>query len=301
MYQMDRYVDVNVRGTALLWEAIVNQRLDLERFVLASSRAVYGDGSCKCPKCRRIVAPCPRTTAQLDAGEWDSKCPDCLGSVVVIPTREDSPSRPRSLYAATKLCQEEICRQAATADGIDLVILRYFNVYGRYQSLTNPYTGVVPSFCSRVLAGQPIPIYEDGLSLRDFVHVHDVVRANLLALECAISQPESTLNIGSGSAMTIAAIARQVCAALGVEGRTELTGQYRLGDVRGCIADIGAARRHLGFEPTVGFPEGIADVVSWVTGETVCADSYDRSVEELTRTGFMRWHRNGATAVGCPR
>jgi dTDP-L-rhamnose 4-epimerase len=166
------------------------------------------------------------------------------------------------------------------------VILRYFNVYGRHQALGNPYTGIAPIFWSHRRAGRPIPIYEDGRPGRDFIHVRDVVRANLLALACDAGA--NSINVGSGVSTTITEIATAVCNALGMEPRLEFTGQFRVGDIRSCYADCVEARRRLGFEAMTGLSQGLADLIDWLSGASAEAGAYDESVRELQRKGVMR-------------
>lgn len=287
MYDIQRYLDVNVTGTAALWDVIINKKLGVEKVILASSRAVYGEGAYFCRRCECELYPSLRPARQLERGQWDMKCPECGEQVEAIPTSEDKPLQPLSIYAQSKRFQEEICQSIARAYGVPLVILRYFNVYGPRQALSNPYTGIAPVFCSRVSTGKPIAIYEDGQSVRDFIHVRDVVRANLLALNYRNSDC-TILNIGSGIKMTILDMAQAICAQMEVRPRLEFTGQYRTGDIQSCFADISAARQKLGFEPTVNFKEGVSDLINWVTCQEATIDCYEESVRELAQRGLIQ-------------
>jgi dTDP-L-rhamnose 4-epimerase len=287
MYDIRRYLDTNVTGTAALWDVIVNNKLDVERVILASSRAVYGEGAyfCQCCQCRVGVSPRPEW--QLERGEWEMKCPECGEQVDPVPTREDQPQQPLSIYAQSKLFQEKICQCVARTYGIALVVLRYFNVYGPRQSLSNPYTGIAPVFCSRVSEGKPIAIYEDGRSVRDFIHVKDVARANLLALTYS-GEDSIVLNVGSGVKMTILDLAEAICAQMGAEPRLEFTGQYRTGDIRSCFADISTARETLGFEAAVDLDKGVSDLVNWVNGQEATSNRYEETVREFEQRGLMQ-------------
>jgi dTDP-L-rhamnose 4-epimerase len=287
MYDVRGYVDVNVTGTAALWDVIVNRHPGVEKVVLASSRAVYGEGSGFCRACAREVHPLPRDAGQLERGDWEVKCPHCGAGVAAVAVREDKPPQPLSIYAETKLAQERISRCMSGAHGVALVILRYFNVYGPRQALGNPYTGIAPVFCSRVRAGQPVCVYEDGLPLRDFVHVSDVVQANLRALAWNGAEA-AAFNVGSGDPRTIVEIARAICARMGVEPRLEYTGQYRAGDIRGCYADLEAARRGLGYEPGTSFDAGVAGLVDWVLGQDAVPGRYEEALQALEGKGLVR-------------
>lgn len=286
MYDIRNYVDINVTGTAALWDVIINQKLDVEKVILASSRAVYGEGAYFCHGCESEVYPVPRSEGQLKRGEWKVCCPRCGEQIESIATREDKPLQPLSLYAQSKRFQEEICESVGKTYGIPVVSLRYFNVYGPRQALSNPYTGVVPVFCSRILAHRPIAIYEDGRPIRDFIHVKDVVQANLLALDFK-NNDFTILNIGSGNKLTILDIAHAICDLMEVEPNLEFTNQYRLGDIRSCFADIGKAHQIFGFEPTIYFEDGISNLIRWVMRQDDIVDSYEDSVSRLENKGLL--------------
>ncbi|HEY7769652.1 NAD-dependent epimerase/dehydratase family protein [Longimicrobium sp.] len=295
MYDVRNYVDVNVTGTAALWDVIVNRRLDVEKVVLSSSRAVYGEGSGFCRACDREVHPLPRQAAQLERGDWEVKCPACGADVQAAPVREDKPPQPLSIYAETKVAQERISRCMAAAHGVGVAVLRYFNVYGPRQALGNPYTGIAPTFCSRVRAGETVCLYEDGRPLRDFVHVSDVVQANLRAL--AWNGADGAFNVGSGDPRTIEEIARAICARMGAEPRMEVTGQYRAGDIRGCYADLEASRRDLGYVPAIRLEQGIADLVDWVLLQDGVQGKYEEALQTLESKGLVRRAAAAAPAL----
>lgn len=286
MFEVRRYVDTNVTGTATLLEAIVERRSAVRRLVVGSSRAIYGEGACYCSACDRVEHPPRRTRARLERGEWDLVCGRCGGAMQPTPTTESAPSAPVSVYAQTKLWQEELCRMLAETYGLSIAVLRYFNVYGTNQSPSNPYTGIVPAFCSRIASGRPVPIYEDGAIVRDFVHVSDVVAANVAAVEAeAIDVP--AINVGSGVELTVLDLGRAVCEAMGAEARIEMTGQFRDGDVRSCVADISVARRVLGYEPRVALPDGLREYARWFLDTNTAVGDHDGADRELARRSLL--------------
>jgi dTDP-L-rhamnose 4-epimerase len=287
MQEIHRYMDVAVMGTAALWDIIVNKRLPIEKIVLPSSRAIYGEGAFLCPACQQEFYPGLRSEAQLQSGVWEIACPYCGTKAEAIPTREDKPLQSLSIYAESKRVQEDMCRIMADTYHINVVALRYFNVYGPRQSLSNPYTGIAPVFCSQIKAGKPLAMYEDGLPVRDFVHVRDIVQANLKALDYQRSDFVA-LNVGSGEKLTILDMAKAICQQMGAEERLEFTGQYRIGDIRACYADLTQTRALLGFEPELSFKDGVADLVNWVQQQSAVPNHYQESVKELEQSGLMR-------------
>jgi dTDP-L-rhamnose 4-epimerase len=284
MYDMRGYVHTNCTGTATLLEAIVKERFPIRRLVLASSRAVYGEGSYRCPEHGEVFPPV-RDRLAMEKGDFAVHCPQCGIITTSIPTAEIRPLAPISVYGWTKKHQEDLVRHAAETHGLSTVILRYFNVYGSRQSLKNPYTGVVTVFFNRILAGNPIHLYERGQPLRDFVHVGDVVQANLLALEKDLPTG-ATFNVGSGEETTITDIARALAKALGLEANLKQTGEFRVGDIFACMADMTASKALLGYLPEWGLIEGMREFSTWATQHTV-EDNYQRTVDELTRHGLF--------------
>ncbi|MBI4715647.1 MAG: SDR family NAD(P)-dependent oxidoreductase, partial [Nitrospirae bacterium] len=208
MYQIHQYVDINIGGTAMLLDVLANNPGSVKKVVLSSSRAVYGEGEYRCMTCG-IVHPGLRDEGRLKGRQWEMTWPSCGRPVEAVPTREEAPQKPISIYAITKKVQEELLNNFSMTYGIPSVVLRYFNVYGTRQALRNPYTGIAAIFTARVLSGRPIPIYEDGKPERDFVHVRDVVAANLLALE----NPQAgngAFNVGTGEVLTVKDLALRI-------------------------------------------------------------------------------------------
>jgi len=265
MYEIEHYTEVNEGGTAALLQSVIDAKHPLQRFVLASSRAVYGEGLYDCPRCG-TVSPAGRLESELTLSHWDPTCPSCGGAVRSIPTAESAATRPRSVYAANKLAQEHLCRVACEAYGTVFVALRYFNVYGPGQSLINPYTGILSTFAMRLDANAPIDVFEDGLESRDFVYIDDVVTATLAALLSPAEQfRHDTYNVGTGVAVTIAHLAETIIAVRGRRVPVQTTGGYRVGDVRHAVADTRRAEADLRFAAATGIEPGIRAWLEWAS------------------------------------
>lgn len=284
MYAVRDYVQTNVGATAVLLELIASGRCRPRKVVVASSRAVYGEGAYDCARCGP-VAPPVREREHLERGEWEARCPTCDHAVSPAPTREDKPLAPGSVYAITKRDQEEMVLCVAAAYGVAATALRYFNVYGPGQPPGNPYTGVIPALAARVLAGGTPDIYEDGKPLRDFVHVEDVARANLMAIE-SDSASGRALNIGSGQPVSILEAANVLTEALGGRLAPQVSGKFRIGDIRHCYADLTRATELLGYRPTVSFEAGIGRMAGWLR-ENCSADPSAEAASELAARGLL--------------
>ncbi len=280
MYRIGHYTDVNCGGTAALLEAIARCARRPRQVVLASSRSVYGEGAYVRPDASaRLLQPLPRTPEALAAGDWEPRDADGT-TLVAAATPESLPFAPGSIYAATKASQELLLNSAAAALGFRSTIFRPQNVYGEGQSLQNPYTGIISIFFNRARQGLEIPIYEDGRESRDFVHVSDVVAAMHDALSADLA-PGVAINLGSGQPTTVAALAASLLEAAGLDVATRVTGQFRVGDIRHGYADIGAARRLLGFEPRTPLGEGLRRFCDWAKNEPVHPDRTSEATAEL--------------------
>lgn len=283
MYQIDKYVDYNTRGTAILLNVLVNEENGVQKLVVASSMSIYGEGKYYCDKCSEYRFPRLRSEEELRAKRWDSLCPRCKTTLKPAPTDEDKPLMPTSIYAQTKRHQEEACLLVGRTYGIPTVALRYFNVYGPRQALSNPYTGVCAIFLSRILSGKPPYVFEDGNQTRDFVHVKDVAKANLLALERS-SADYQAVNVGTGKPSSISEVAKSLIGAHGTKLEPHITGRYRKGDIRHCYADLIKARKLLGYEPSIGFGEGLKELTGWAKAqEWGAVDLFEKTLEELEK------------------
>ncbi len=284
MYEVQRYIDANTGGTANLLEHLVTSGHDLDRFVVASSMSVYGEGSYLCEE-HGTVYPGERSPQALERGDYEAHCPTCAAIAIPVPTSESKPIQPTSVYAISKLDQELLTLSLCGAYGIGALALRFFNVYGTRQALSNPYTGVGAIFSARLLNGRPPLVFEDGEQLRDFVHVDDIARAVILALDS--TERGATINVGTGDPISVNNVAKLLGAELGVEIEPEVTGQHRAGDIRHCYADPSRARDLLGFEAEVPFSSGVAELMQWVCQQTA-ADEVDRARSELEARGLTR-------------
>jgi dTDP-L-rhamnose 4-epimerase len=285
MYEMGRYVRANSLGTAALLEAVAERRASIRKLVVASSMSIYGEGAYLCDNCGEVYPPL-RPTPQLLERRWEVECPACGSVVAPTGTGEDKPLFPSSVYAITKQDQEQLCLVAGRAYGVPTVALRYFNVYGPRQALSNPYTGVCAIFSSRLLNDQRPLVFEDGNQTRDFVHVSDIVRANLLALETDRADYQA-VNVGTGRATSVREAARMLAEGLGKGLEPEIVEKYREGDIRHCVSDIARARALLGYEPRVTLEQGIPELLEWVRRQEA-ADRVERATVELEQRQLVR-------------
>ena len=282
MYEIARYVDANTRGTAVLLDVLANENHRVRKLIVASSMSIYGEGKYECPV-HGVVYPNLRSIEQLTARDWELHCPACGQPVEPLPTGEEKPLYPTSIYAITKRDQEEMCLTVGRAYGIPAVALRYFNVYGPRQALSNPYTGVAAIFSSRLLNGRPPVIFEDGRQSRDFVHISDIVQANLLAMERE-EMDYGVFNVGTGRALTVLDVAEALVQHLDGGVEPEIAHRFRTGDIRHCFADV-CRIQALGYQPTVRFEDGVAELVAWVRSQTT-VDGFERAREELVKRGL---------------
>lgn len=279
MYEIVRYVRANDLGTAVLLEEVVKRPGQFKKLVVASSMSIYGEGAYFCEKCNEKINPFLRAAEQLAAHDWEFSCEKCGGEMKPIGTTEEKPLFPTSVYAVSKQDQEQYCLAVGRAYKIPTVAFRYFNVYGTRQALSNPYTGVCAIFSSRLMNDQRPMIFEDGNQTRDFVHVSDIVQANLLALETDKGDYR-VFNIGTGRATSVKQISQALAKGLGKDIEPETVGKYREGDIRHCVADISAARKYLGYEPKVQLEEGLAELLAWVKDQEA-VDHVESATAEL--------------------
>ena len=284
MYEISRYMSVNTQGTAELLQAILEAKRKPEKLIVASSMSIYGEGRYVCSKCSREAAPPVRPVAQLKAGKWDLNCTVCRGVLQPRPTSESKPSEINSIYALSKRDQEDLCLIYGRTYDLPVTALRFFNIYGTRQALSNPYTGVAAIFASRLINGQVPLVFEDGEQMRDFVSVHDIVRANLLAMERPESDGE-VINIGSGTPISILQVGQLLAQSLGKEVKPVITQKYRAGDIRHCYADLSKARMLLGYEPQVTHEEGFRELAAWLQAQEA-EDKAETMLSELSAYGL---------------
>lgn len=284
MYRVHEYVAANTMATAALLQHLVDGENSVRRLVVASSMSIYGEGSYSCDTCG-VVHPGLREEEQLRQHRWEPSCPTCHGMVTPIPTPESKPLAPTSIYAITKRDQEEMCLTVGHAYGIPTVALRFFNVFGPRQALSNPYTGVCAIFQSRILNGRPPMIFEDGRQTRDFVSVRDVVQACVLAGERAQAAYHA-INVGTGRPTSVTDIAHSLLKIHGKEMPLQVENAYRAGDIRHCVADISRAGSLLGYEPRVPLEDGLREFVAWSQGQTA-EDRVEEAHRELVARGLV--------------
>jgi dTDP-L-rhamnose 4-epimerase len=290
MYEVGRYASVNATGTASLLDLVSRQRERVQRFVVASSRSVYGEGSYDCPD-HGILTPDSRTLSDIRNHGFEPLCPHCRGALSLRPTGETAALRPASVYAITKLAQEQLTAVVCGAINVPWFALRYQNVYGPGQSLKNPYTGVLSIFSRLMRQQADLEIFEDGLESRDFVYIEDVVEANIAALS-APAGSSGIANVGSGAGTSINRLVELLGAQYGYQGKVTITGRYRLGDIRHNIAATDAAARFLGIRARVAIEEGVGKFCEWA-GEELATEpqgqdaGYRRSLAELESRGLI--------------
>jgi dTDP-L-rhamnose 4-epimerase len=279
-YQIRHYVEVNTLGTANLLDIIVNHKNHVRKIIVAASMSSYGEGCYHCEKCG-VVRPPLRTEEQMASGDWELHCPTCDAKLTPAPTDEDAYQFCNSIYAFTKRHQEEMVLNIGKTYNVPAVALRYFNVYGPRQSLSNPYTGVAAIFLSRLKNDNAPVIYEDGLQTRDFVSVHDVVQANLLALEKDEANFE-VFNVGTEQPISVRKVAEVLAQRLNKNVAPDITCRFRKGDVRHCFPSIEKAKHLLGYQPQMSFENGMTELVAW-SEEVEAIDRFDEAASELSK------------------
>jgi dTDP-L-rhamnose 4-epimerase len=283
MYEIGRYVSVNSLGAATLLEAVVDRRQQIRKLIVASSMSIYGEGACR-DAAGKMVYPPPRSVEQLRTHRWELT--DRKGRMLApIATPEAKPSAPNSVYAVTKRDQEELFLVTGAAYGIPTVALRYFNTYGPRQALSNPYSGLLAIVCSGLMHGRRPTIFEDGMQVRDFVHVSDVVCANLLALKSDKADGQ-VYNVGTGRPVTVLDVVGVLSRQLGFSDSPDIVDRFRAGDIRHCFADIGRIGKDLGYRPNVTLEEGMDEVVGWV-GTQHSADHLHAAIATLEERGLV--------------
>jgi dTDP-L-rhamnose 4-epimerase len=287
MYAIKRYMDVNVGGTGIMLDLLANEKHQVKKVIIASSRAIYGEGKYWSIERNSAVYPEGREDADMLKGDFEPKCPISGGRVELMATDENSKIHPNSIYGLTKYNQEQAVLIACKALGIPAVAFRYQNVYGPGQSLKNPYTGILSIFSTRIKNNSGINIFEDGKESRDFVYISDVVDATILGIEKDAAN-NHVFNVGSGVATSVRTVAETLLKNYEIEVPIEVTGQFRLGDIRHNFADLGYIKSVLGFQPKVTFTAGIKEFTNWVNEQEVASDGYENSLAEMKAKGLLK-------------
>lgn len=285
MYEVEKYVDVNINGTALMLNLLVNGSYNVKKVIVASSRSIYGEGK-YISKELGAVYPTQRESIHMDQGDFEVKYPNS-SALTLVGTDEESKIHPSSVYGITKQNQEQMVLTVCPTVGIAGVAFRYQNVYGPGQSLKNPYTGILSIFSTQIKNGNNINIFEDGLESRDFVYIDDVVDATILGLEKEEANNQ-VFNVGTGVATNVITVANELVKNYGVDVAINVSGNYRLGDIRHNYADLTKINRLLGFSPKVSFEAGLKNFAEWVNTQEVQEDKYQKSIDEMKAKGLYK-------------
>lgn len=286
MYSIQKYVDVNINGTAILLDLLTNSKHTVKKVVIASSRAIYGEGKYHCNE-HGIVFPSARIEEDMFKGDFECKCPVCNGRVDQLPTCENSKIHPTSIYGLTKQNQEQMVLTIGKSLNIPVVAFRYQNVYGPGQSLSNPYTGILSIFSTQIKNGNDINIFEDGKESRDFVYIDDVIDATMLGLEKDEAN-YNVFNVGANKPIDVITVAETLKKAYKSDIQIKISGNYRLGDIRHNYADLNYIKSTLGFSPKWSFEKGIGIFAEWVNNQKVQQDNYEKSISEMKEKGLFK-------------
>ena len=288
MYEIQHYTDVNIGATALLLDILTNEKHSVKKVVVASSRAIYGEGKYYNKTKNTFVYPLQRTDNDMQKGDFEVKDPqNHSDELELVATTEDAIIHPTSVYGITKQVQEQLVMTVCPTIGIAGVAFRYQNVYGPGQSLKNPYTGILSIFSTQIKNGNGINIFEDGKETRDFVFISDVVDATVLGIEKEAAN-NHVFNVGTGVATDVITVAKELSNNYGIQVPITISGNYRLGDIRHNYADITKARQLLGFEPKISFKEGLKQFTDWVNTQEVEEDKYQQSIDEMKAKGLYK-------------
>ncbi|NOT90687.1 NAD-dependent epimerase/dehydratase family protein [Ferruginibacter sp.] len=286
MYLIEKYIQVNVGGTALMLDILANENTSVKKVVVASSRAIYGEGK-YIGQNNIAFYPEQRNKKELEAGNFEVTVPGYDGGLQLVATDEDSKIHPTSVYGITKQNQEQMVMTVCTALNIAPVAFRYQNVYGPGQSLSNPYTGILSIFSTQIKNNKGINIFEDGKESRDFVFISDVVNATVLGIEKEEANGQ-VFNVGTGVATTVMEVASTLIANYKIDVPLNISGNYRVGDIRHNYADITKIKTLLGFTPSVNFEAGITQFTAWVNGQQIGESKYENSLNEMKAKGLMK-------------
>lgn len=283
MYKIRDYIDVNDTGTATLLDVLINEKNNIEKAVIASSMSIYGEGAYICDNCG-LVFPKDRDELDLKDKIWEPKCPACRLEIKAASTDETKPLNPTSIYAQSKKQQEDMCILIGKTYKIPTVALRYFNIYGPRQALSNPYTGVAAIFSSCILNNNPPIVYEDGMQTRDYIHVKDIARANIMAMEDSRADYK-VFNVGSERPVSVLELAKILICNLKKDLEPKILYEYRKGDIRHCYSNCSKIKTELGFKASVRFEDGIVDLIDWVSRQKA-QDLTEFAATELKSKGL---------------
>ena len=286
MYEIEKYTDVNIKGTSIFLDILANEKHSVKKMIVASSRAIYGEGKYECSSCG-IVYPNERKDEDMSKGDFTVKCPTCNANAKLLATDENSKIHPSSIYGITKQVQEQMFMVMGKTLNIPALAFRYQNVYGAGQSLSNPYTGILSIFSTRIKNGNDINIFEDGKESRDFVYIDDVVDATILGIEKDEANYE-VFNVGLGLAIDVNKVASTLVKEYKSNSKISISGNYRLGDIKDNYADLTKIQTKLGFEPKVSFEDGIKRFTKWVNAQEVVEDQYEKSINEMKEKGLYK-------------
>ena len=286
MYEVEKYTNVNVIGTSHMLEILANSNHNVKKIIVASSRSIYGEGKYNC-KTHGVQYPSKRKEEDMKKGEFNPKCSMCNSSLNVLPTDEQSKIHPSSIYGINKQQQEQMVMLMGESLSIAPVAFRYQNVYGPGQSLSNPYTGILSIFSTRILNGNDLDIYEDGEETRDFIYIEDAVDATILGIEKEEANGQ-IFNIGSGVPTRVLDVANRLKRLYNSEINITVSGKFRLGDIRHNFADLSKLKGILGFTPKYNFERGVTEFVNWVKTQQVMEDKYEESIQQLKNKGLIK-------------
>ncbi len=286
MYKVEHYVNTNIGGTAILLDILANEKTKVQKVVVASSRAIYGEGKYLLAEGGAVYPP-HRLAADMDSGRFEVTYPGIQSPLLLTATDEESKIHPSSVYGITKQNQEQMVMVVCQSLGIAAVAYRYQNVYGPGQSLNNPYTGILSIFSTLVLNNKPVNIFEDGMESRDFVYIDDVVTATILGMEKEEANGQ-VFNVGTGVPTTVMEVAQSLVRNYGIDAPIHITGNYRLGDIRHNYADTSKIENLLGFKPAVSFQQGLKHFTDWVRQQSIGESRYEESIREMKEKGLMK-------------
>jgi dTDP-L-rhamnose 4-epimerase len=286
MYEIQKYTDVNISGTALLLDILTNEKHSVQKILIASSRAIYGEGKYICTE-HGAVYPVSRSEKDMKTGDFNVKCPICGKNAECVATSEDSKIHPTSVYGISKQVQEQMTLLVGKSIGIPAVSLRYQNVYGPGQSLSNPYTGILSIFSTRIKNNNDIIVFEDGTESRDFVYINDAVDATF---EAAVNEnaDNEIFNVGTGVSVDVMTVAQVLKEKYNSKINIKVSGNFRLGDIRHNFADISKIQKRLNFTPKTDFRTGIEKFTEWVESQEILKDNYEESIQEMKAKGLYK-------------